>query len=109
MFEDESLALGWAMAGLALFCGSLIAGFILAEAFGVGPVNPHPAFLIMGVLSFGLSAVAPSAWWAVGLFIGLLPATLALAHWYYFAEAVALAFGPAFLGYWLVRRKGTGS
>jgi hypothetical protein len=57
--KGESITLQWAMFGLALFCGGLIAFFILGMALTPSaPFNPHIPLVLMGVLSFGLTAAA---------------------------------------------------
>ena len=100
--EPINLGLAWGMNALAFVCGCGIAFFLMAFAYAATPFSPHVLLLLMGVLSFGLTAAVPSAWWAIGFCIGLWPVTILMADPYYLA--LLLAFGPAFVGYWLERR-----
>ena len=74
---------------------------LMGSAFvATGPFNPHPWFILMGVLSFCLALAAPSVWWVIALLIALPPALLTLgADPIYLPEVLLLAFVPALLAY----------
>jgi hypothetical protein len=69
----------------------------------------HLPLIAMGVLSYLVTLRAPKAWWMVAALIGFAPigmfgTSLGTSEVrLLFAEAVVLAFGPAYLARWMRR------
>jgi hypothetical protein len=94
-----------AMVVLAFVASILFIFFLMVMAWGT-EVNVHAPLLVLTGLALILASAAPRVWWAVGLAIIGLPALVLLRIYPPYAiEAVTVAFGAAWIGHWLARKR----